>query len=98
MSIGGNIGVIIDISKIKNDLRDDFKLFSESNTRWIVEIEKQKEKYFEKILKKVDAPFIKIGKTNGKKLIIKNERTILINLDIAEIRNIWKNAIWNLMG
>ncbi len=98
MAIGGDIGAVVDTSKINKDLRDDFKLFSESNTRWIVEVKKEKQNDFEKTLKKEDAPFIKIGKTNGKQLIINNGKNTLINLDIANIRDIWKNAIWDIMG
>jgi phosphoribosylformylglycinamidine synthase len=98
MAIGGDIGAVVDTSKINEDLRDDFKLFSESNTRWIVEVKKEKQNDFEKTLKKEDAPFIKIGKTNGKQLIINNGKNTLINLDIANIRDIWKNAIWDIMG
>jgi phosphoribosylformylglycinamidine synthase len=98
MAIGGDIGAVVDTSNINDDLRDDFKLFSESNTRWIVEVKKEKQNDFEKTLKKEDAPFIKIGKTNGKQLIINNGKTTLINLDIANIRDIWKNAIWDIMG
>ncbi len=98
MAIGGNIGISVDISKINSDLRDDFTLFSESNTRWIVEVEKQYNNDFEKILKKENTPFIKIGITSRKQLIINNGKTTLINLDINKIRNIWKNSIWNFMG
>ena len=98
MVIGGNIGAIVDITKMNDDLRDDFKLFSESNTRWIVEVKKQNDKDFERILKKENAPFIKIGTLGGKKLIVNNRKTSLINLDIKDIRNIWKNTIWNIMG
>ena len=98
MAIGGNIGTLVDISKINDDLRNDFNLFSESNTRWIVEVEKQYNNDFEKILKKENAPFIKIGITSRKQLIINNGKTTLINLDVAKIRNVWKNSIWNFMG
>ena len=98
MAIGGDIGAVVDTSKISDDLRDDFKLFSESNTRWIVEVKKEKQNDFEKTLKKEDVSFIKIGKTNGKQLIINNGKTTLINLDITNIRDIWKNAIWDIMG
>jgi len=98
MTIGGDIGVIIDITNINKQLRTDFKLFSESNTRWIIEINKKYEKNFEKILIKKNTPFIKIGLTKGNKLIIKDRNKIMVNLDISVLRNIWKNAIWDVMG
>jgi phosphoribosylformylglycinamidine synthase len=98
MAIGGDIGGIIDISDINKDLRTDFKLFSESNTRWILEIKKKYEKEFKKIIEKQNTPFIKIGITNGKKLIIKDENKNVVNLDISNLRNLWKNVIWDIMG
>ena len=98
MIIGGDIGTVVDLSNVSENLRSDFKLFSESNTRWILEVKKQSKKDFEETLKKEDVPFIKIGETKGKKLIINEGENTLINLDINTLRNIWKNAIWNIMG
>jgi len=98
MTIGGDIGVEIDVSNINKKLRTDFKLFSESNTRWIMEIKKKCENDFERELKKQNTPFIKIGVTKGKKLIIKDKNKEVINIDISILRNLWKNAIWDVMG
>ena len=98
MIIGGDIGTVVDLSNVSKKLRSDFKLFSESNTRWVLEVKKQSEKDFGEALKKEDVPFIKIGKTKGKKLIINKGENALINLDINTIRNIWKNTIRDIMG
>jgi phosphoribosylformylglycinamidine synthase len=98
MAIGGNTGTNIDLSEVGKDLRSDFKLFSESNTRWIIEVKKEKQKDFEKILNKNNALFIIIGQTQGDKLIIKDNGKTLINLKVEELRYLWKNAIWNFMG
>jgi len=98
MIIGGDIGTVVDLSNVNGNLRPDFKLFSESNTRWVLEVKKQSEKNFEETLKKEDVSFIKIGETKGKRLIINEGENTLINLDINTLRNIWKNAIWDIMG
>jgi phosphoribosylformylglycinamidine synthase len=98
MAIGGDIGVEINISHFRDGLRSDFKLFSESNTRWIVEVKKDKQKEFEKLLIQKNTPFIQLGKIKGKKLLIKDKNEELINIDISILRKIWKNAIWNIMG
>jgi len=97
MIIGGDIGAEVNISKINSNLRDDFTLFSESNTRWIAEIKKDKSDIFKKILKKHDTPFIKIGNTKSNKLIIKNGKKELINLDIIKLHDSWKNTIFNII-
>jgi phosphoribosylformylglycinamidine synthase len=94
MCIGGNVGAEIDITSIA-DIRKDFKLFSESNTRWLVEIKPGKESEFES---KMKVPVYKIGKVEGTKLkIIDSERTLL-ELDVADIKNAWGKALWELMG
>jgi phosphoribosylformylglycinamidine synthase len=98
MSIGGNIGAVLDISNLNSSLRDDFKLFSESNTRWIVEVKRKSESEFTNILKKENTPFVKIGSTCGKYIIINNAENNLIRLEISEIRDIWRSAISNIMG
>ncbi len=96
MSIGGNLGCEVDLSKISKGLRSDYKLFSESNTRWIVEVKKDKD--FEELLKKHNTSFIKIGVVKGDRLLIKDHKSIVINQKINDIADIWKNAIWKIMG
>lgn len=98
MAIGGDIGCEVDLTNVGKDLRSDFKLFSESNTRWIIESKKGKEKAFEEKLKEKKIPFVLIGKTKNTRLIINNRGEKLVDLKIINIRDIWKNAIWNVMG
>ena len=98
MAIGGDIGATIDVSEIGNELRTDFKLFSESNTRWIVEIKKDKQIEFEKQLKKEHVTFTMLGKTKGKHIVIQDNKKIVIDLDVDVLRECWKKPIWNFMG
>ncbi len=98
MCIGGDIGAQIDLSNISKDLRSDFKLFSESNTRWVVEVKKEKQKDFEKTLNENKTPFVKIGETIKDKILVKDDGETIIELKIKDARDIWKNAISNIMG
>jgi len=98
MAIGGNIGCEIDISDVGKSLRSDIKLFSESNTRWIIEVKKEKIKDFEKTLESCQTPFIKIGQTKADRLVISDEGCKIIDQKIEILQDIWKNAIWNFMG
>jgi phosphoribosylformylglycinamidine synthase len=98
MAIGGNIGAEIDISNINRTLRNDYLLFSESNTRWIVEIKNNDCKKFENVLNNYKVPFEKIGFTKDKNLIIKNNDKIIINQKVIDLRNKWKNSISDIMG
>jgi phosphoribosylformylglycinamidine synthase len=94
MCVGGNCGVEIDITDIAA-LRSDFKLFSESNTRWLVEVKPGKEQDVEG---KITVPLYKIGKVGGPNLKITDSGRTLIDLDINEIKNTWGEALWKLMG
>jgi phosphoribosylformylglycinamidine synthase len=94
MCIGGDIGAEIDISNIA-DLRGDIKLFSESNTRWLVEVKKGKENEFEEMMA---VPFFKIGSVVGTHLKIIDQEKTLIDLDMDEIRKAWNDSLWKLMG
>ncbi len=98
MAIGGNIGAEVDLSPINPELRSDFKLFSESNTRWIIEVKYEKQKEFEDLMKKHSTPFIKIGSTKSKSIIINDKNNEVANLSINDIRAQWKEPIWSLMG
>jgi phosphoribosylformylglycinamidine synthase len=97
MAIGGEIGANVDISKL-NDMRSDIKLFSESTTRWIIEVKNGLEKVFEKTLKKDKTPYLRIGKTGGKTLCISDNNSVVINQSLKDIDNVWRNAIFNTMG
>jgi phosphoribosylformylglycinamidine synthase II len=98
MTIGGDIGAAIDVSEMGNGLRTDFKLFSESNTRWIVEIKKDKQVEFEKQLKKDHITFTLLGKNKGKHLVILDNKKTVIDLDVDELRECWSKPIWSFMG
>ncbi|HDO19146.1 MAG TPA: phosphoribosylformylglycinamidine synthase subunit PurL [Thermoplasmatales archaeon] len=96
--IAGDIGARIDINKMKESLREDFKLFSESNTRWIIEVEEGKAEHVEKALSKSDIPFAHIGKTGGKEILFLDGDRELIKIDVSDARDVWKKTIWEFMG
>lgn len=88
MCLGGDIG-----AEIKT-YYESWYLFSESNTRWIVEIEPSKEKEF---LGCLTIPVTKLGKIGGRSLRIKTEvdRT---RIPLKEMRKAWSGALPKLMG
>ena len=98
MLIGGNIGAKIDLSRVSPGLRSDFKLFSESNTRWVVEIEKKDVKRFENIVKKHDLLLYKIGYVEGERLEIIDGVKKVIDLGVSEITEKWHDYMWDVMG
>ena len=98
MSIGGDLGCEINLTDVSKELRSDFKLFSESNTRWIVEVKKENINEFEKTLKKSKTYYKKIGKVIVRDLIIIDKNKIIISQQTSTLADIWKNSIWKIMG
>ncbi len=98
MAMGGDVGAIVDLTEVGKILRADVKLFSESNTRWIVEVKKDKMKPFETLMNEHRTPFAPLGTTKGKSLTITNEGKMLIRQQVHELRDIWKHALWDSMG
>jgi phosphoribosylformylglycinamidine synthase len=98
MAIGGNIGATIDVSPINKELRTDFKVFSESNTRWVVEVKKEKQTLFEKQLQKDHVPFIFLGIIKGKNLVLKDQEKTVVDLKVDVLRECWRKPIWEFMG
>ena len=91
MCISGQVGAEIDLSAM-NGLPLSRKLYSESNSRWIVEVDGMDVEKFTEIMGD-DAELI--GITKGDSLVIKDNGTAI---PVAEIRKAWNDPIWNIMG
>ncbi len=91
MSIGGNIGAEVDLSAMPH-MRTDFKLFSESPTRWVCEIPPEHAEEFENL-----TGAIRIGKVLGNSLKIKDGPRWLFNVKIEHMRKIWRNGLMDYL-
>ncbi|KYK28040.1 MAG: phosphoribosylformylglycinamidine synthase subunit PurL [Theionarchaea archaeon] len=85
MALGGNVGVNMSVNGVK-----EVELFSESNSRWVVEVRKGKEKEFEKLFGK-DAH--KLGEVTGKRIVIGD-----IDISLTDVRHAWETPLWRMMG
>ncbi|HPR42602.1 MAG TPA: phosphoribosylformylglycinamidine synthase subunit PurL [Candidatus Methanofastidiosa archaeon] len=95
MCIGNGIGAKIDL---KEDMRPDIELFSESNTRWICEVERSDRAAFEDGLRSHLAKFMAIGYTEGNSLKITKEGKEIADLGIDKMIEAWQRPLWNIMG
>ncbi len=89
MAIGGEKGCEIDLGDIA--YRMDIKLFSESNTRWILEISEDREEDFLEIARSKNIPFVKIGKVGGDSIVFKDGRREF-SLEINEVWEVWSRG------
>ena len=89
MCIAGNVGADIDLSKVKGT--DMVKLYSESNTRWIAEVDRENEEAFKKIMGRTA---VAIGVTGGERLKIKRSA---VSLSVKDMREAWKAPVGKIM-
>lgn len=93
MAIGGAIGVEVDIAHIDASIRNDFKLFSESPARWLIELRDG-----EKFTPPSGVKLSKIGAVGGDSLMICDSEQILFEQPVSRIEEQWSRPLWNLMG
>jgi len=101
MAFAGGLGMDIFLSevpftdkcKIQHKKRNDTILFSESNSRFIVEIEKKNQKDFERTLKNI--PFGLIGCTTSKREfnVYGLDGGICIQASIDELKKAWQEPL-----
>jgi len=93
MAFAGALGLELSLKKLpvaQDVTRDDTALFSESNSRFLVEVERKNADAFEKLMKNV--AFARIGKvTDTGRLIVKSmKRGTVIDEDVAELKAVWQ--------
>lgn len=93
MALASNLGMELDLKKIpvKDVERNDFALFSESNSRFLVEVAKKDKEIFERIMK--GKSYAEIGKvTKNPSLIIKGLKGagVVVNAPVVDLRTSWK--------
>ncbi len=93
MCIGGDVGANVDLS-VMGALPPAVKLFSESNSRWLVEVDKRRE---EEWLQKMQAPSVRIGSVGGKMLVIE-DKDVLVDVEVGVLRKAWSEPLWRLLG
>lgn len=94
MSMGGDSGVYIDIGAVNPELRSDYKLFSESNTRWVVEVPRAEVGRFKALMATHGVCIIEIGTViKDKRVSISDNGTELVDISIDAVRAAWGNHL-----
>ena len=94
MLLGGDICASIDLAGVNPGMRSDYKLFSESNTRWVVEVWKEEAERFEDLMKERSVYVSKIGETVGEKKVgICDGNKELVEISLEEVREVWSGKL-----
>ncbi|MBT0158865.1 phosphoribosylformylglycinamidine synthase subunit PurL [Candidatus Bathyarchaeota archaeon A05DMB-2] len=95
MAFAGGYGLEMDLRAVPRKLitRDDFLLFSESNSRILVEVTEKDREEFEKLMKgRVHAEIGRV--TKNPRLIIQGlKRPAVVDVPIADLRASWKRTL-----
>ena len=93
MSISGNLGAVIDITKVPSvgDLNLCTLLFSESHGRYLITVKKDSVK---EVLSKIAVPAAVIGEVRGNSLIIEDQ----FNIDVEELKKSYTGIIEKFMA
>jgi phosphoribosylformylglycinamidine synthase len=95
MAFAGGCGIELDLQKVPyaGPRRDDFVLFSESNTRFLVEIPEKNKPRFESTMKGTCVE--EVGKTTKSPMLsitgLKNE--VVVTLPLTSLMASWKRAL-----
>ena len=96
MAIGGGVGATVDAGAARGNLRWDLGLFSESPSRWVVEVERRRAATFEKVVAPV--PARRIGTVGGDRLLVERGASPAIDLPVGDLRDAWVGPLWRAMG
>ncbi len=96
MVLSSDYGAELDLKKvpasISGNARDDFVLFSESNSRFLVEVKQGEEEKFEKLM---EGDFALVGRVSGEDEFsvkgLKGKK--IIDISSGKLREAWKSAL-----
>jgi phosphoribosylformylglycinamidine synthase len=95
MAFAGGYGLELDLRSVPNKSvsRNDFLLFSESNSRFLLEVAEQDRSEFEELIRnKACAPIGKV--TKAEKLLIRGlDGKVVVDVGLAELRRSWKKTL-----
>ncbi|MCK5559632.1 MAG: phosphoribosylformylglycinamidine synthase subunit PurL [Thermoplasmata archaeon] len=99
MAFAGEIGVELELGKVPvsadvaSRSRNDIILFSESNTRFIVEVSRDHQSEFEKIMSGIKLGLIGSTASKHNNLIIKGLKGApILKVDLTELKEVWKST------
>jgi phosphoribosylformylglycinamidine synthase len=95
MAFAGGYGLTLDLKNVSGKAleRNDFALFSESNSRFLMEVSENDKQDFETLMKSKSCS--RIGKvTEDKKLLCRGlNGKIMVDASLAELRRSWKKTL-----
>jgi phosphoribosylformylglycinamidine synthase II len=97
MAFSGGLGMEVFLGEVpyhkSGDLRNDILLFSESNSRFIIEVKRKNQKAFERLLKGVPFGLIGCVRSNKELRIYGLEHKLCVEVALAELKEAWQSPL-----
>ncbi|MCD8139662.1 MAG: phosphoribosylformylglycinamidine synthase subunit PurL [Planctomycetaceae bacterium] len=96
MAFSGGLGLEADVASmaVTGEVPVVARLFGESASRLIAEVDAGRVEEFEKNLRDAGAPFARIGTVAGQqRLVVKNGDQVLVDADIESLKTAWRDAL-----
>ena len=94
MAMAGNLGMNLDLSQAANDLNSTQILFSESNTRFLIETTPENADEFHRLLQSANVPVGRLGTIDSSgELVVTCEGTVVLQVDLDEAKAAWKSPL-----
>ncbi|MFQ6074485.1 MAG: AIR synthase-related protein, partial [Candidatus Bathyarchaeia archaeon] len=95
MAFTGDCGIDLYLKNVprqKGMQRNDFILFSESNSRFLIEVQEKRRRDFEALMEGV--VFSVVGRVKrGKRVLMYGiDDSAVVDVSLAELRNVWKST------
>lgn len=90
MSFGSDFGFELDVTDISNN-KTQCKLFSEDGNRIVVEISQKDVVEFKKLFEGL--PCVEIGKTGGKRAVVRDTEMKVLDIEVDELRKSWESGL-----
>jgi len=98
MAFSGNLGMQINLKHLKHSIKrsaltDHVLLFSESNSRFVVEVEEKNRKVFEGFLKGIDFSCIGRVTSEDKFTVLGLKNVPVIDSSIGKLKHVWRQPL-----
>ncbi len=94
MAMAGNLGMNLDLSQAADDLNSTQILFSESNTRFLIETTPENADEFHRLLQSANVPVGRLGTIDSSgELVVTCEGTVVLQVDLDEAKAAWKSPL-----
>jgi len=91
MALGTLYGLDLNLDEVPSasELRDDVFLFSESNSRFLVEVDPMKRRMFERLMRGISCATIGKVRKDGK-FVLRRSSKVLVDVKVQDLRAAWR--------